>query len=110
LVKGWFDEVLIPSLTTRLQLKPALFVEIDVDLYISTKQLLEFMTENHLIAEGTILYYDDWGEVDEYTGGESLAHQQWTEKYGVECERLCDTGFHTGRMRQTIFRVKEVRA
>lgn len=110
IVKGFYDQTLTPALVTRLNLKPALFIDIDADLYISTRQLLEFMTENHLIVPGTILYYDDWGGIPEYTGGESLAHAVWVKNHGAVCELLCDTGLQNGVHRQKIFMVKEIGA
>jgi hypothetical protein len=110
IVKGFFDKTLTPELISHLKLKPALFIDIDADLYVSTKQLLEFMTRNHLIVPGTILYYDDWGGIPEYTGGESLAHKEWVEKYRLVCDLLCDTGLQNGVHRQKIFVVKGIEA
>ena len=53
--------------------KPAFWVDLDVDLYISTVQVLDFMFKNHLIVPTTLVSFDDWGATKEFEGGESLA-------------------------------------
>lgn len=79
LVDGFFEQ----SLTKELQsnIKNLIFVNIDVDLYISTKQLLEFITP--LIQVNTVLYFDDWKDPkDQYNGkwGEHLAFEEWQKE------------------------------
>lgn len=86
LVEGFYEDILNKELVEKLQLKPALYVDVDVDLYKSAKTVLNFMTEHSLLIPGTVLFYDDWYGVEELTGGESLAHFEWVKKFGVEGE------------------------
>jgi len=67
-------------------MKPALIVHLDCDLYTSTVEALEFMYSNKLIQPGTMLIYDDWGGTKSWQqahSGESRAHKEMTIKYGV---------------------------
>ena len=80
LIDGFFEE----SLTIELQsqIKNLIFINIDVDLYKSTVELLEFIYP--LLRAGVILYFDDWKAPDiSYPGmwGEHLAWFAFIEKY-----------------------------
>lgn len=57
-VPGYFNESLTPALLRRL--RPALYVDVDVDIYLSTVQCLGWMLANKLIVPGTFVRYDDW--------------------------------------------------
>lgn len=85
--EGFFSEVLTPAFMIANP-KPAFWVDLDVDLYISTYEVLDFMLKNKLIIKDTIVSYDDWGGTEEYKGGESLAHKEIAEKYGVGFEEI----------------------
>ena len=85
--EGFFSDVLLPKFM-ELQPKPAFWVDLDVDLYISTYQVLDFMFANKLILKNTIVSYDDWGGTEEFKGGESLAHKEMIEKYGVRFKEI----------------------
>ena len=41
-------------------MRPALYVDIDVDIYISSYQALDWLCKHKLIRRGTIIGYDDW--------------------------------------------------
>ena len=75
LVDGWFED----TLTTELQqtIENLILVNIDVDLYSSAVQVLEFLTP--LLQKGTIIYFDDWCGLSDEICGERLAFKQWTE-------------------------------
>jgi hypothetical protein len=87
LIVGFFKDSLTSKLVEKKQFKPALFISMDVDLYISCYQALDFMCENNLIENGTIVRYDDWDAGGEMAG-ESLANKQICKKYGFEYEIL----------------------
>ena len=70
LVKGFFSDSLTPSLKAERRLQPALLVDVDVDLYISAWQCLDWMFAHELIVPGTVVYYDDVGIVKADEGGE----------------------------------------
>ena len=54
-VKGFFNESLTPLLASERQMRPALYVEIDCDLYSSSVDALTWLFEQGLIVEGTVL-------------------------------------------------------
>ncbi len=83
-IPGFFGDVLNAELREEKQFRPAAYIEIDVDIHKSAYEVLDFMCTHHLVVPGTIIYYDDWGGVTEWEAGESLAHKQMSEKYGIE--------------------------
>ena len=87
-IKGYFENVLTSELILSLPFQKAIFIDIDVDLYKSAYECLDWLFKNKLINKGTIIRYDDWRGTDEWKGGESLAHKQITEKYNIKCNRL----------------------
>jgi hypothetical protein len=86
---GFFADVLNADFMAGGPL-PAFWVDLDVDMYISAVQVLDFMLKNQLIQVDTVLSFDDWGGTEEYRGGESLAFKEMCEKYKMFAE--C---FHT---------------
>ncbi len=58
LVEGWYDEILTAELKHSLAIKSASLINIDCDLYSSTRAALEW--SESLIQQGTILNFDDW--------------------------------------------------
>ena len=80
LIDGFYST----SLTKELQstITDLIFVNIDVDLYISCKEVLEFIQP--LLRAGVIIYFDDWKDPqDKYIGkwGEHLAWEEFIIKY-----------------------------
>lgn len=93
-VKGFYSESL-PKLIEEKVLGPALYVDIDCDLYSSTIDALDFMFSNKLIRPGTILGYDDWGGTPGWfvnVDGESRAHIEICKKYNVQCKKVFQAG------------------
>lgn len=90
--QGWFSETLRPELVEGGVFQPAAYVDIDADLYNSTMDVLDFMFEHRLIRPGTLIGYDDWGDTDLWTAGESRAHKEIVEKYDVKCAQLFSWG------------------
>jgi len=87
LVKGFYENTLTDELISESEFKPAMFVNIDVDLYRSTIEVLEWLFKNKLVEVGTVIRYDDVLFVPETTG-ELQAHKEICEKYSVTCNRL----------------------
>ena len=80
LIDGFFEHSLNTDLQKRIY--NLIFVNIDVDLYISCIQILEFIKP--LLRPGVILYFDDWKDPDDkYNGkwGEHLAWEEFIIKY-----------------------------
>lgn len=86
-VDGYFEVSLTDELAK--QCKPASFVNIDVDLYVSTKQIYAWMLKHNLIIKNTIIYYDDWSGTLE--GGECKAHAELVAETGMEFELICSS-------------------
>ena len=98
-VEGWYSDTL--TLDLQKQLGSCIFVNIDVDLYLSTIQVLDFIKP--LIQKNTILYWDDWrNPQDNYKGewGEHLAYKNWSIKnLDVKFETLSINEFNQRVMR-----------
>lgn len=64
-LRGFFNETLTPTLAAEKRMQPALYVDMDGDLYVSSIQALEWLFCSGLIAagarNGTVVRYDDWG-------------------------------------------------
>jgi hypothetical protein len=90
--EGWFKDTLNAQLVQSGVFKPAVYVDIDADLYGSTLEVLDFMFLNKLIRSGTLIGYDDWGDTDLWTAGESRAHKEVMAKYGARCAQLFSWG------------------
>lgn len=83
LIPGFFNKTLNVETVSKYGFKPACFVNMDCDLYSSCKEALEFLSKFNLIVPGTVIYYDDWFGVEEYKGGESLAHLEWVKDFNI---------------------------
>jgi O-methyltransferase len=79
IVPGYYDKSLNQVLKDRHNLRRAAVVNIDCDLYESTIQVLDFLTD--IVVQGTILIFDDWFR---YQGdprrGEQLACAEWLSR------------------------------
>ena len=92
-VVGFYDKTLTDDLAKTL--KPALIIDIDVDLYSSAYTVLDFIFRNKLYKKGTLLMYDDWGGSlgwETRSSGESRAHAELTKKYGIETKEIFSVG------------------
>jgi hypothetical protein len=85
LVVGFYSDSLVPQLAKKMN--QAIYISIDVDLYISTVQAQDFIVENNLIVPGTIIRYDDWGGEDGVSG-EHRALLEMCEKYSLSFETI----------------------
>lgn len=90
--EGWFSETLKPELVADGTFKAAAYIDIDADLYNSTYEVLDFFFAQGLAKAGTLIGYDDWGDTELWTAGESRAHKEIMEKYGVQCAQLFSWG------------------
>mmetsp|Transcript_375 Transcript_375/g.584 ORF Transcript_375/g.584 Transcript_375/m.584 type:complete len:315 (+) Transcript_375:152-1096(+) len=90
-VQGWYDK-LNDSIVHERGTRPAAYIDIDADLYVSSLAALDFMFRNSLVVVGTLVGYDDWmivpcriqlGSSAVLTVGEARAHAEITARYGV---------------------------
>lgn len=84
LVRGFYNESLTPELAQRT--KPALYVDIDCDLYVSTKQALDWLFRYDKVVPGTVIYFDDMKTGGR--GGELQAHLEIVDAYQVKYDVL----------------------
>ena len=61
--KGFFNETMTATLAKAEGMRPAFFVDVDCDLFISTHQALDWLFLNGLLKVGTLVGYDDWWTV-----------------------------------------------
>jgi len=88
LIPGFYEESLKhPALTKNM--KPALFVHIDCDIYSSTREALTFLLQHQLITEGTLIRFDDWGVTPIGESGESKAWLELAEQFCISFTCLC---------------------
>ena len=85
IIPGFYSE-LTDDMVELYDMKPACYIDLDADMYLSTIQALDFMFRNNLVVEGTIIGYDDWGGTlgwQTMSDGVSKAHKEIIDKYGV---------------------------
>ena len=101
LVRGFYNESLTPTLATERQMKPALMVEVDCDLYTSTRTALDWLFTNKLLVVGTLIVYNDWRGFGGAQSGEAEAHAEVMKKYGAKGKFLWSA-------REKLFRLESV--
>lgn len=76
LVEGFYDTSLNDAMKKNIPLRAAAIIHVDVDLYESTRQLLDFVTD--YVQDGTVIVFDDWfcfkGHPER---GEQKAFREW---------------------------------
>lgn len=110
MIPGFFCDSLTENLIEEKHMGPALYVDVDVDLYSSTIDSLDWMFRNGLIVPGTIIGYDDWGGTPGWfvnADGESRAHKELCKKYNVECLKVFQAGSRFPHV-HTMFLVKSI--
>ena len=93
-VPGFYaDSLSEVGLVERLRMRPALYVDIDADLYGSSVLALDFMMRHGLVRPGTLIGYDDWWVLPCAKGaeqmaslglGEARAHAEAATRFDIE--------------------------
>lgn len=107
LVDGYWETVLTDELAKQHNMGPALYIDIDGDIYTSALHALDFVFRNKIVQPGTLIGYDDWGTPGHKTfqTGESRAHKEITEKHNVQWHEVFSLG--SGEIHvQKLFQVK----
>lgn len=94
--EGYFNDSLTDNLVRRVPFQPALIVDLDCDLYISTVQALRWLLKHRLLVPTSIVRYDDWQakSLNATWGkfgslwGQALAHQEASNEFGLEWRDL----------------------
>jgi len=98
-VPGFYGKSLTAGLAAERRMRPAMYIDIDCDLYSSTLESLDWAFASKIAVPGTVIGFDDWwnipcGPTDEATSpvavGEGRALAEVSRKYGVEL--LCMAG------------------
>jgi hypothetical protein len=107
LVAGFYNESLTNIVAKHG--KPAFFVDLNCDLYVSTFQALSWMLQHRLLRPGSILSYDDWFNTP-FGHGESRAHQEIAQQHLVSFDHLTATHKLDNKKycKTVFFRVKSI--
>jgi O-methyltransferase len=79
LIKGFFSDSLKPELITQYQITRASIIMVDVDMYRSTCEALQFC--ERLIAPEALLVFDDWHPLAEKNMGEKRAFDEFLQAH-----------------------------
>lgn len=88
--EGWFEDTL-PTLPKGIKFA---YVHIDCDLYKSTIDILDYLFQNDALANGAMLFFDDWNSnhaSNQY--GQRRAWKESIEKYDIN---FSDCGEYAG--------------
>ena len=94
MVRGFYNESLAGGrrLGRRLNMRPALLVDLDCDLYISSVQALRFVLDAGILVPGSYVYLDDimpWAwHATAPALEQKLAYQELTAEYAISWEQL----------------------
>lgn len=87
--KGWFEDTL-PKFLEDFS-GPVRFLNIDCDLYSSTKTVLEYLSEH--ICRGTVIVFDEYIGNKHWCEDEFKAFQEAVSKFNWNYEYLCFSFF-----------------
>lgn len=79
LIKGWFDETLTPATADTYGIRRASIVMIDCDIYSSAIKALTFT--GPLMADESIIIFDDWYSVAKAHFGEQQAFSEFLQAH-----------------------------
>ena len=99
LIKGWYSDTLTPALVAEHRIQKASVIMIDCDIYISSRQALDFCTP--LIKGEAVIFFDDW--IEDKNVGECRALDEFLKKNPSFSARELDTYLPQGK----IFLVEE---
>jgi Tfp pilus assembly protein PilF len=89
LIAGWFDETL--PIFLKNHPGPARFLNIDCDIYSSTKTVLNLLAPR--IVSGTVIVFDEYIGNEHWREDEHKAFQEAVAKYKWDYEYLCFSAF-----------------
>jgi hypothetical protein len=110
IVPGLVESTLNSELISTHSLRPAFYMDMDMDIYSPTKHTLQFFCRNNLIVPGTLIGFDDWGQnyptKPTYSCGESRAFKETVEEFGLTYETIQTT--HNNA--QTLVKITGIRS
>jgi hypothetical protein len=89
-ITGFYEKSLTDELGKHFQLdgKVCSFCHIDVDIYLSAKQCLDWLFRNNLVVPNAVFRFDDLLDTNMWVDGESLALKEVTEQYNLKWDRI----------------------
>ena len=90
LIQGLVQETLTDDLAVRYFMRPARYIDMDMDIYSPTKFALEWLVKSKLIVPGTVIGFDDWGQCPEHPIGSYGESRAWKEM-GIKSTLLGET-------------------
>ena len=101
-VIGDYEQTLVPTLRAERGMKKARYVDIDCDLYRSSRSALHWVFASGLVGVGTVIGYDDFWDLScskrgpsnaserhPLASGEGKAHAEVTKRFGVYFRCVC---------------------
>lgn len=95
LIKGWFDKTL-PTFVEKHKHEKCALINIDCDLYESTKIVLNSLKDN--IVQGTIIMFDEYCGQIGWREDEYKAWQEFTEEQGIKYKYLACSHINSSGM------------
>lgn len=92
LIPGFFKESLTEEIGRKLS-NTCSYLHIDVDIYTSSKQVLNFIFDYKIAKPFSIFRFDDWNSTPEYQGGNSLAYLEICRKHRPIFHRISNNVF-----------------
>ncbi len=87
LVRGWFEDTLAPFLEEHPE--PIAFIDIDCDIYSSTRTVLTTLHEAGRLHPGQVIYFDELINYATFPWHEMLALFEFLEESGLGIRWLC---------------------
>ena len=87
LIRGFYSTSLTDDLVIEKNMKPACFIDMDCDLYISAFQALDWLARNELL-NNTVIYFDDYVKARREMIGEEKAFYEIINKFSLKTELL----------------------
>jgi len=85
-IQGYYNVSLTPQLLSKHRFRPAVLVDLDCDMHISTMQAMRWLLTSQILVKGTLVRYDDWPRLHDPDGkpwGQRLAHIEITRDFGL---------------------------
>lgn len=85
--KGWFEDSIPVFMAQLPRLEPIRFMNVDCDLYSSTKVIFDFLGKQ--IVPGTVIVFDEYIGYPTWKEDEFRAFNEAVENYGWQYDILC---------------------
>ena len=88
-IQGFYNESLTDALARHHSFQPALLVDLDCDLHVSTMDAFKWLMRHRLLMPLSLVRYDDFGAPGMVgSSPQALAHEQASARWGLEWRSL----------------------